>query len=204
MKSRKVAEINGRNIILVDQEYKDTKWIQWVVSRTYDETQPENQKWDSGVYFDSLTDAVNYATGKYLFFSHKGEKLMNNVSITGRITRMIDSKSTDGYTILNFSIADNKTAKQTGRSQFFNCVIFRQGADTMKKYAKVGDRISITGTMQWQDWNKSNFKKDVLKIIVDRFELCGKAENEITPEKEQENTLDNLPFPKDFSPKVTF
>lgn len=129
---------------------------------------------------------------------------MNNVSITGRITRMIDSKSTDGYTILNFSIADNKTAKQTGRSQFFNCVIFRQGADTMKKYAKVSDRISITGTMQWQDWNKSNFKKDVLKIIVDRFELCGKAENEITPEKEQENTLDNLPFPKDFSPKVTF
>ena len=117
---------------------------------------------------------------------------------------MIDSKSTDGYTILNFSIADNKTAKQTGRSQFFNCVIFRQGADTMKKYAKVGDRISITGTMQWQDWNKSNFKKDVLKIIVDRFELCGKAENEITPEKEQENTLDNPPFPKDFSQKVTF
>lgn len=53
MKSRKVTEINGRNIILVDQEYKDTKWIQWVVSRTYDETQPENQKWDSGVYFDS-------------------------------------------------------------------------------------------------------------------------------------------------------
>lgn len=47
-------------------EYKDTKWIQWVVSRTYDETQPENQKWDSGVYFDSLTDAVNYATGKFL------------------------------------------------------------------------------------------------------------------------------------------
>ena len=45
MKSRKVAEINGRNIILVDQEY---------------------QKWDSGVYFDSLTDAVNYATGKFL------------------------------------------------------------------------------------------------------------------------------------------
>lgn len=31
MKLRKVAEINGRNIILVDQEYKDTKWIQWVV-----------------------------------------------------------------------------------------------------------------------------------------------------------------------------
>ena len=66
MKSRKVAEINGRNIILVDQEYKDKKWIQWVVSRIYDETQPENQKWDSGVYFDSLTDAVNYATGKFL------------------------------------------------------------------------------------------------------------------------------------------
>lgn len=66
MKSRKVAEINGRNIILVDQEYKDTKWIQWVVSRTYDEKQSENQKWDSGVYFDSLTDAVNYATGKFL------------------------------------------------------------------------------------------------------------------------------------------
>lgn len=29
---------------------------------------------------------------------------MNNVSITGRITRMIDSKSTDGYTILNFPL----------------------------------------------------------------------------------------------------
>ena len=66
MKSRKVAEINGRNIILVDQEYKDTKWIQWVVSRTYDETQKKKKKWDSGVYFDSLTDAVNYATGKFL------------------------------------------------------------------------------------------------------------------------------------------
>ena len=62
-RTRKVAEINGRNIILVDQEYKDTKWIQWVVSRTYDETQPENQKWDSGVYFDSLTISYFFLSG---------------------------------------------------------------------------------------------------------------------------------------------
>lgn len=129
---------------------------------------------------------------------------MNNVSITGRITRMVDSKSNEGYSILNFSVADNKTAKQTRRSQFFNCVIFRQGADTLKKYAKVGDRISVTGTMQWQDWDKGNFKKDVLKIIVDRFELCGKAENEAVPEKEPEPTSEDAPFPEDYTPKVTF
>ena len=64
MKSRKVAEINGRNIILVDKEANGTSWIEWVVSRTYDESQPEEQKWNGGKYFDSLTNAINYATGK--------------------------------------------------------------------------------------------------------------------------------------------
>lgn len=64
MKSRKVAEINGKNIIMVDKEYNGYNWIEWVVSCTYDESQPEEQKWNGGVYFDSLADALYYATGK--------------------------------------------------------------------------------------------------------------------------------------------
>ena len=115
---------------------------------------------------------------------------MNTVTIIGRITKMELSKSNDNYSILNFSIADNKTAKQTGKNQFFNCVIFRSGAETLANLAKVGDRIAVSGSMQWQDWKKTTTTLSILKILVDRFELCGAA-----PQKEQFEE----PFPKDFN-----
>lgn len=75
--------------------------------------------------------------------------------------------------ILNFGMADNKTAKKTGVKQFYNCVLFGKGAEILCNYAKKGDTVAVSGKCEWQNYLKDDETRTVLKVIVSDFELCG-------------------------------
>lgn len=72
MKSTKIAEYNGNNIIRVEKEVtineKKIKLIDWVVSRSYDENMPEGTKWVQGHYFGSLYEAARYAEKREKYY----------------------------------------------------------------------------------------------------------------------------------------
>ncbi len=112
---------------------------------------------------------------------------MNTIYLVGKITNMDSRFSKGGMPILNFGMADNKTAKKTGVKQFYNCVLFGKGAETLCNYAKKGDTIAISGKCEWQQYLKDDETRTVLKVIVSDFELCGKKTDEKAPEE---------PFPK--------
>ena len=57
MKSTLVASLKGGKVVRLDQDGR----ILWVVCKDYDDSMPEEQKWSSGIYFDSLAKAVWYA-----------------------------------------------------------------------------------------------------------------------------------------------
>lgn len=72
MKSTKIAEYNGNNIIRVEKKVningKKLTLIDWVVSKYYDQTKPEGTKWCNGHYFASLYEAARYAEKKEKYY----------------------------------------------------------------------------------------------------------------------------------------
>lgn len=60
MKTTAITKMNNMTIVKLEKAGR----IEWVVARNFDDTKPEGQKWDSGIYFDTLEDAVCYA-GKW-------------------------------------------------------------------------------------------------------------------------------------------
>lgn len=113
---------------------------------------------------------------------------MNTIYLVGKITNMDSRFSKGGMPILNFGMADNKTAKKTGVKQFYNCVLFGKSAETLCNYAKKGDTIAVSGKCEWQQYLKNDETRTVLKVIVSDFELCGEKKPDEKPPEE--------PFPK--------
>lgn len=72
MKSKKIAEINGKNIIEIKKSVKkkdlNIEITEYVVSLTYNPNAPEGSKWSLGHYFTSLYDAVCYAANKNILY----------------------------------------------------------------------------------------------------------------------------------------
>ena len=116
---------------------------------------------------------------------------MNTIYLVGKITNMDSRFSKGGVPILNFGMADNKTAKKTGVKQFYNCVLFGKGAEILCNYAKKGDTEAVSGKCEWQNYLKDDETRTVLKVIVSDFELCGEKRTENQKPMEEKE-----PFPK--------
>ena len=110
---------------------------------------------------------------------------MNRFYLLGRIAKMETTyNQKDNSPILNLSIIDNKNSEKNGVKQFYNCVAFKKQAKIIGDLAGVGDRISISGHLQWQEWDKNGVILKVLKVLIDEFELSGKAyKKEMNPFK---------------------
>ena len=101
---------------------------------------------------------------------------MNKIVITGRTTADIELKQlTSGTSAIEFSIAVKRAFKNVNgeyKSDFFNCVAFRNTAETISRYVKKGDMVGIEGRLQTRSYtNKEGRKITVTEIIVENFEF---------------------------------
>lgn len=80
---------------------------------------------------------------------------MNNIVVAGRLTKDIEVKGNDTK-VTNFSIADNYAKDEV---LFWNCVCFGGLAETLKKYKKKGDSITVTGTVKEETYNDKKYNK---------------------------------------------
>lgn len=77
--------------------------------------------------------------------------MINNVNLTGRLTRDPDVHYTDGgKTIARFTTAVDRRFKQEGgpTADFISCVTFGKAAEFIEKYFRKGMKIEITGRLQ--------------------------------------------------------
>lgn len=101
---------------------------------------------------------------------------MNKVIEIGRTTNAVELKQTaSGVSVAEFSIAVKRSFKNANgeyESDFFNCVAFSKSAETISRYVKKGDMISIEGRLQTRSYtNKEGRKINVTEIIVENFEF---------------------------------
>lgn len=101
---------------------------------------------------------------------------MNSINIHGRLTRDPETKFYDGdKSVCKITVAVDRSFKdKDGNSvtDFFDCACFGKRAETIDKYFKKGDGISIQGEMQNNKYtNKEGNKRDKWEIRIDKFDF---------------------------------
>lgn len=86
--------------------------------------------------------------------------MINNVVLTGRITRNLELKQTNNNnSSLNITLAVERNFKdQSGQKQtdFINCKAFGKRAEAIAQYCQKGDLIGITGSIQTGSYQKQD------------------------------------------------
>lgn len=102
--------------------------------------------------------------------------MINNVSLTGRLTRDAELKYTQGGTaVAQFTLAvSRKFTNQQGEreSDFINCVVWRKSAENFSKFTHKGSLVGVEGRIQTRTYdNKEGQKVYVTEVVVDNFAL---------------------------------
>lgn len=96
---------------------------------------------------------------------------MNAISITGRLTKDIELKSTQSsLSVCTFAVAVQRPhTKET--TDFIPCVAWRQSAEFLAKYARKGSRVGITGTLTSRVYDDGKTKRTFYEVSADAVEL---------------------------------
>lgn len=109
--------------------------------------------------------------------------MINNVVLTGRITRNLELKQTNNNnSSLNITLAVDRNFKdQNGEKQtdFISCKAFGKRAETIAQYCQKGDLIGITGSIQTGSYQKQDGTKVyTTDVMVDGLSLFPKPKQD--------------------------
>lgn len=108
---------------------------------------------------------------------------INNVSLTGRLTRDPELRVTAGGTqLLSFTLAFNTSVRnrQTGewdeRGNFIDCTMFGKRAEALSHYLTKGQKVAVAGELRYATWDKDGQRHSKLDLIVDEIEFLGQRQ----------------------------
>lgn len=113
---------------------------------------------------------------------------INNVSLTGRLTRDPELRVTAGGTqLLSFTLAFNTSVRnrQTGewdeRGNFIDCTMFGKRAEALLNLLAKGQKVAIAGKLRYATWDKDGQRHSKLDLIVDEIEFLGQRQGAAQP-----------------------
>lgn len=94
---------------------------------------------------------------------------MNSINITGRVTNDIELKTTQqGTSVCSFTVAVDRPAVKD-KTDFIDCVAWRQKAEFLSKYFAKGDGIEITGVLTTRNYeDKNGNKRKAVEVVCDQ------------------------------------
>lgn len=100
--------------------------------------------------------------------------MINNVTLTGRLTRAVDLRYTsNGTAFASFTLAVDRAFKnQNGEKEtdFINCVMWRKPAENLANYTKKGSLIGVEGRIQTRNYeNEQGQRVYVTEVLAERF-----------------------------------
>lgn len=116
--------------------------------------------------------------------------MLNSVILMGRLTRDPELRQTDkGTLVCSFSVAVDNGYGETKKTDFINCVAWRQTAEFISKYFKKGSMIALEGRLSTRTWDDNGTTRYATEVSVREVDFCGgKSEG-------QNNTSDASPLP---------
>lgn len=121
---------------------------------------------------------------------------MNNVILSGRLTRDIDFKFTagEGKPVARFTLAVDRKFKKD-EADFINCVSFGKTAETMTQYLTKGNKIAVTGSIRTGRYTDGTGNtRYSTSVYVDSFEFLEKSD------RTQSDTNYNISLDDDITP----
>lgn len=128
--------------------------------------------------------------------------MINNVVLVGRLTRDPELRYTpQNQAVGTFGLAVNRQFKNANgerEADFINCVIWRQQAENLAKFAKKGALIGITGRIQTRNYeNQQGQKVYVTEVVADTFQMLesNKAQGQQASKPQAQNKKPQAPDP---------
>lgn len=117
---------------------------------------------------------------------------MNNITLTGRIVRDFELKTSDkGLDFVHFTIAvpsEFKDDEGNKKTDFFNCVAWRDNAKNISKFFGKGKPIGVSGTMNCRQYlGKDGNKKESWEVTVRNFTFEADGEKKESQEKAEKS-----------------
>lgn len=113
---------------------------------------------------------------------------INNVSLTGRLTRDPELRVTAGGTqLLSFTLAFNTSVRnrQTGewdeRGNYIDCTMFGKRAEALLNFLAKGQKVAIAGKLRYATWDRDGQRHSKLDLIVDEIEFLGQRQGAAQP-----------------------
>lgn len=102
---------------------------------------------------------------------------MNSVVLMGRLTRDPELRQTpNGIFTCALSIAVDRGYTKQGeerRTDFINCVAWRQTAEFISKYFAKGEMIAVEGRLQVRTWTDEGRTRYAAEVVIDQVHFCG-------------------------------
>lgn len=128
--------------------------------------------------------------------------MINNVVLVGRLTRDPELRYTpQNQAVGTFGLAVNRQFKNANgerEADFINCVIWRQQAENLAKFAKKGALIGITGRIQTRNYeNQQGQKVHVTEVVADTFQMLesNKTQGQQANKPQAQNKKPQAPDP---------
>lgn len=118
---------------------------------------------------------------------------MNNVILMGRLTADPEIRTTNnGLNYCRFSVAVDRYSKgEEKKTDFINCVAWRQTAEFISRYFTKGKMIAVQGSIQTGSFtNKDGAKVYTTDVLVDKAHFCG-DKGSVTNQSAAASAVDN-------------
>lgn len=116
---------------------------------------------------------------------------MNKVILLGRLGKDAElAYSPEGKPRTKFSVATDYGSKDRKETEWSNCVLFGDQAETLSQYLLKGKQVAIEGRLRTRSWESEGVKHYSTEVIVNHVELVGSAR----PEGKANPDYDDLPF----------
>ena len=105
--------------------------------------------------------------------------MLNHITIMGRLVRDPELRRTgSGLAVTSFSVAVDrdfgKNENGEKKTDFFDCVAWRNTAEFVSKYATKGSMVAVSGRVEFRDWtDRDGNKRRSAEIIADNVYFCG-------------------------------
>lgn len=111
------------------------------------------------------------------------DSLINNVTLTGRMTKDIELKYTQaGKAVASFSLAVNRNftnAQGNREADFINCVSWGKTAETMANYLKKGSLVGVVGRIQTRNYeNQQGQRVYITEVLVTELTFLESNSNQ--------------------------
>jgi single-strand DNA-binding protein len=106
--------------------------------------------------------------------------MINNVVVTGRLTRAVDLRYTsNGTAFASFTLAVDRPFRNQNNEKetdFINCVMWRKSAENLANYTNKGSLIGVEGRIQTRNYDNGQGQRVyVTEVLAERFTFLESA-----------------------------